>query len=198
MSSPISGSIEGLGPALEQRALMAAQVAKVVPGHEEATFNIVLEALLVDMFASDRSIGRHGGEKPSSHMDPGQRRTTKRAEVAGSTRLSPLMEANAEAVGAAAQWLSNLSLRHKVYGVLRWARDEFGVEAMTQPEIRAVLTKKFRIGMPSPSLRSVCSRAPITELGRDNVGTGLTQFRLMQAGEAALEAAIEKHSKSAD
>jgi hypothetical protein len=69
--------------------------------------------------------------------------------------------------------------------VLRIARDEYGIEALTVPQITQVLKDKFRVSLTPQSVYGAFDRVQGV-VDRVPAGKGVWKFRLMAAGEAYL------------
>jgi hypothetical protein len=69
--------------------------------------------------------------------------------------------------------------------VLRIARDEYGIEALTVPQITQVLKDKFRVSLTPQSVYGAFDRMQGV-VDRVPAGKGVWKFRLMAAGEAYL------------
>src|SRR2546427_6134637 len=170
---------------LARKVALAATVAKDAPGFESLAFQRVLDHLLASENADPRS-----DRKPRSTKSPARRLSG--PGTVDSNRIVPVLQATAEAISEAMTWLEPLDQRNKLYGVLRITRDEFKVDGLTIPEFRSVANGKFRLGIPDGTLRGALSRAPQSEVGREENEDGETRYRLMRPGDEALDAAIAK------
>jgi len=68
---------------------------------------------------------------------------------------------------------------------LRIARDEYGIEALTVPQITQVLKDKFRVSLTPQSVYGAFDRVQGV-VDRVPAGKGVWKFRLMAAGDAYL------------
>lgn len=69
--------------------------------------------------------------------------------------------------------------------LLRIAKDEYGIDGMTAPQIADVLTDKFRIATTPQAVRAAFDRA-VDLVDRIPTGGGGFRYRLMAAGESFL------------
>jgi hypothetical protein len=169
---------------LSRKVALAAEVAKDAPGFESLAFQRILDHLLAT-------------EAPEARLDRKLRpaKTTARrtsASAAESDRIAHVLQANAETISEAMTWLEELDQRNKLYGILRITRDTFNVDGLTIPELRAIANGRFRLGIPDGTLRGTLSRAPQSEVGKEQNPEGETLYRLMRPGDEALDAAIAK------
>ncbi len=174
-----SNAEETVRQELSRKVALAAKVAKDAPGFESLAFQRILDHLLgAKAVAADRRMA-----KATVRRTP--------ASAAESERIAPVLQANAETISEAMTWLDTLAVRHKLYGILRIARDTFHVDGLTLPEIRAIVKERFRLGIPDGTLRGTLSYAPPAEVGREQNADGKTVYRLMRAGDEALDMAID-------
>jgi hypothetical protein len=68
--------------------------------------------------------------------------------------------------------------------VLRIARDDYGIDALTAGQITKILKDKFRVSATPQGVHSALNRNGVVD--RVPAGKGLWKFRLMAAGEAFL------------
>jgi len=169
---------------LARKVALAATVAKDAPGFESLAFQRVLDHLLTSEDADTRSDRKlRSAKSPTRRMSgPGT----------DSNRIVPILQTTAETISEAMAWLEPLDQRSKLYGVLRITRDQFNIDGLTIPEFRSVANGKFRLGIPDGTLRGALSRAPQSEVGREENEDGETRYRLMRPGDEALDAAIAK------
>jgi len=169
---------------LSRKVALAAKVAKDAPGFESLAFQRILDHLL-----TPDALEARPDRKPRPAKTTARRSS---ASGADSERIAGVLQASAEVISEAMPWLDQLDQRNKLYGVLRIARDNFDVDGLTVPEFRAVANGKFRLGIPDGTLRGTLSRAPQSEVGREQNENGETLYRLMRPGDDALDAAIAK------
>lgn len=77
----------------------------------------------------------------------------------------------------------------KIFGVLKFANDEFGIDGLTEGQITTILVKKFRVSMGRSTPSTAVLRAEPGELNRQPTGRK-TKYSLMTKGEEALRHAI--------
>jgi len=182
---------QGIEKELREKVSLAARVAKEAPGLETTAFERVLDHLLRSVETiNEPSPTKEGRGRIASTRRPVR---TKLEELG---RVQPILEAPSELVSVNSVWLMGIGQKEKVYGLLRLARDKFGLTSLTLPELRAVANSKFRLGIPDGSLGRVLSTAPPSEVGRESGPNGQTAYSLMQPGDAVLDAAIEKSKNS--
>ena len=169
---------------LSRKVALAALVAKDATGFEGLAFQRILDHLL----------GADTAEATRERRPRGPRTSTRKAAASTSEsgRIAPILQAKAEIISEAMTWLGRLDQRNKLYGVLKVARDHFEIDGLTIPEFREVANGKFRLGIPDGTLRGTLSRAPQSEVGREQNADGERLYRLMRPGDEALDAAIAK------
>jgi hypothetical protein len=173
-----SDSEDAISRELSRKVALAGKVAKDAPGFESLAFQRILE--LSDSESDRKShTAKAVARRPSS-------------PIADSGRIDSVLQASAEAISEDMTWLETLDQRSKLYGILRIVRDKFNVEGLTIPEFRAVANGRFRLGIPDGTLRGTLSRAPQSEVGREQNSSGETVYRLMRPGDEALDSAIVK------
>jgi hypothetical protein len=172
-----------LEQALKQKVALAAKVARAAGGMEIKAFEKVLDYLL----ALDRV---NSGEVGREQRIPTARRVPK-ASTADLERIKPILDAPAATIAGEVAVLSNLSQAYKIYGVLRFAHDKFGIDGLTLPEFRQIVNSRMRLGIPDGTLRGNLSKSPVSEIGREMLGDDQL-YRLMNPGEKALNEAILK------
>jgi hypothetical protein len=174
---------------------LSAKVVDAAGEFREAAFEKVLEALLDLEFASLRrsrvEVKTLSTLEPSASQGsrrPSTRRTPKITKEAVS-RIRPVLDAPPDVVSEFVAEVGGLPKTMITYAVLAFAK-KVGVDDLTLPEIRSVVSSKLRIGVADGTLRSSLSLAPSSELGRVTNEKGETVYSLMRDGEAALATAI--------
>jgi hypothetical protein len=179
-----SDSEDAISRELSRKVALAGKVAKDAPGFESLAFQRILDYLLQTELSDSES------DRKSHTAKAVARRPS--SPIADSGRIDSVLQASAEAISEDMTWLETLDQRSKLYGILRIVRDKFNVEGLTIPEFRAVANGRFRLGIPDGTLRGTLSRAPQSEVGREQNSSGETVYRLMRPGDEALDSAIVK------
>jgi len=179
-----SDSEDVISRELSRKVALAAKVAKDAPGFESLAFQRILDHLL-RVKSSDSQTDRkpHAAETVARRLS---------SPIADSERIDSVLQASAETISEDMIWLETLDQRSKLYGILRIVRDKFNIEGLTIPEFRAIANGRFRLGIPDGTLRGTLSRAPQSEVGREQNSSGENVYLLMRPGDEALDAAITK------
>ncbi len=122
---------------LTRIVLLAAELADATPKYGERAFDKLLDFLLRDGSTNasltaprKMSRGQHGGRKPP------------KVDTAAMERIKAILEAPPE-LAAGYSDLRDLDAKAKVYTVLSVAREKFGIDGLTTPEIRGIAKDKF-------------------------------------------------------
>jgi hypothetical protein len=197
LTATITG--EGLLADLKQRIRVAAEVAQGAGEFKELAF-----AKTLDFLFSETIRGRSGGPTfgdVSNDGPAGKRRTNggsprrvARLDLNQLDRIRPILDSPPEISSEYASTLAGLQNRYVVYAALDFAGEKFGIPRLTVGEIREILRRTFRVGMPDGTLRGILSKAPPADVGRTASEGGETDYQLMQAGKAALKSALDRNS----
>lgn len=110
-------------------------------------------------------------------------------------RVRPVLDAPGEQIATLAGPLQRLGKKAQIYGVLHASQTAFGLEALTMPEFRAA-AEKFRLKFSEGTLTSYLSKAaPVDELAVDAGPNGEKLFKLLPAGAALVDEAINAAKK---
>jgi hypothetical protein len=166
--------------------VLAAEVADATPKYGERAFDKLLDFLL-------REGSTNGSFAAPRKMSRGQRGSRKppKVDTASMERVRAILEAPPE-LAADYSDLRDLDAKAKVYTILSVAREKFGIDGLTTPEIRGIAKDKFRVGIADGTLTSILSKAPATEIGRTSGKGKETVYKLLQAGDLYLENAKAK------
>ena len=176
----------GLKRELAAKVALAAEIANRAPDFRDRAFDRVLDFLLQG--------GTAGTSTRLRGRDSREARTTRKAPKVSPNildRIKPIMDAEPE-IASEYPDLLVLDAKSKIYRLLWIARQKFGVDGLTIPELRVMANEKFSIGLPGCTLRGTLSTAPATEIGRATGAGEKTLYRLLLPGESYLKDALTK------
>jgi len=179
---------------------LSVRVATEAGEYREVAFKTLLETLLqLELNSSATLAPRVEGRTPTdlSTETRGRRGVARRPaklNQEASSRIRAALDAPPEVVGEFVSEVQGLPKTSIGFAVLAFAK-KVGLEGLTLPEIREIVSAKLRMGVADGTLRGSLSVAPASQIGRTANNRGETIYTLMIDGERALAAAAAAAKK---